>query len=182
MVRVYLEDWEWDCCGDPFQVGDTVTLQVREPRDALRGMLGGALGSSLELTESHHEVDPDDVASRPLTGRVCAIAGIAIDHTEHLEPILPPPSPLAPEPVDPASSSGLGWFAHAPDARSPRLNEPAYTIVATPVDGTGRTVPVSRVPATARYGEPAADAGAPPAEPIVGYVVDLEPAGFSASA
>ena len=172
MIRAYLDDWEWDCCGDPFRVGDTVTLQVREPRAALRTLLG-ALGDGLDLAESHHEVDADDAPARPVTGRVRRIVGVAVDHVEHSEPRMPRPAPLAPEsPSEPsAGSEGLAWSAERSD---PHI-EQAYTIVSTPLDGTAREVAgVERVPAVARDGETVETPLTRAAEPIIGYLVDLD--------
>lgn len=174
MVRVYLDEWEWDCCGEPFGVGDTVTLEVYPPNEELRSMLGGELGESLDLVESHHEIGPDDPPTRTLAGVVRALSGLAVDYVEHHEPRLPTPTPLAPEFVSPeprAPFEGVGWFASAPNAA-----EPPYTIVSTPVDGTGRAVSVQRVPAIARDNEPADAAGVRPAEPVMGYLIEVEPA------
>lgn len=173
MLRAYLDDWEWDCCGDPFRVGDTVTLQVREPRAALRTLLG-ALGEGLDLAESHHEVDADDEPTRPVTGRVRRIVGVAVDHVEHREPRIPQPTPLAPE-LPPEAEAGFGAIVLSAAPPDPHI-EQTYTIVSTPVDGTGREVAgVERVPAVARYGE-AGQALTMTTEPIIGYLVDLDPA------
>lgn len=166
MTTVYLDDWEWDCCGDPFTVGDRVTLQVRDASAALRALLGGTLGAHIDAAESHHEIDPDDPPARGLVGVVRSIVGVAVDHTEHREPRLPAPTPIAPPqmPVD-----GGVWLAVNP------VSERPDTIVSTPVDGTGRTVPVSRVPAVPRFSEEEDAAGTPPTEPIIGYLVELDP-------
>ncbi|MBW9092688.1 hypothetical protein JNB62_03220 [Microbacterium jejuense] len=74
MTRVWLTEWEWACCGDPFAVGDDVDLGIaaRTPGEALAELLGPALAATVDAVESHHEEEfPDRVR-----GRVVAVHGV----------------------------------------------------------------------------------------------------------
>ena len=46
MVRVWLSEWEWACCGEAFAVGDDVDfgIESRAPSAVLAEMLGVAVG------------------------------------------------------------------------------------------------------------------------------------------
>jgi hypothetical protein len=57
MTRVWLNDWEWACCGRPFAVGDEVdfAIRTRTPDPFLTELLGQTLAATVDAVESHHE-------------------------------------------------------------------------------------------------------------------------------
>src|SRR3954464_2906586 len=68
-VRVWLSDWEWQCCGEPFSVGNEVAWGlVPLPTDDqyLVGVLGAEVAAGLTHRETHH-ADEDE---RPVPTRV----------------------------------------------------------------------------------------------------------------
>ena len=70
MTRVWLEKWEWSCCGDPFAVGDEVDFGIRSrtPDSSIAELLGSDLFHTVDAIESHHEEEFTDRAR----GRVSA--------------------------------------------------------------------------------------------------------------
>lgn len=70
MTRVWLEKWEWACCGDPFAVGDEVDfgIQSRTPHPSMDELLGSELFDTVDAIESHHESEFTD----RVRGRVAA--------------------------------------------------------------------------------------------------------------
>lgn len=71
VTRVWLSDWEWACCGDPFTVGDVVDfgIETRSPGPDLADTLGSTLFATVEAVESHHE---ESFADR-VRGQVVAV-------------------------------------------------------------------------------------------------------------
>ncbi|MGP6171681.1 DUF6578 domain-containing protein [Microbacterium sp. A196] len=80
MTRVWLERWEWACCGDPFAVGDEVDFGIRSrtPHPAMADMLAPELISTVDAIESHHESEFTD----RVRGRVVAVHAITHEITE----------------------------------------------------------------------------------------------------
>lgn len=74
MTRVWLDDWEWGCCGDAFSVGDEVDLGIRSRRldSILSDMLGPSLAATVDAIESHHEHEFTD----RVRGRVDAVHAV----------------------------------------------------------------------------------------------------------
>ena len=70
MTRVWLEKWEWACCGDPFAVGDEVDFGIlsRTPHPSMDDLLGSELFGTVDAIESHHESEFTD----RVRGRVAA--------------------------------------------------------------------------------------------------------------
>ncbi len=67
MTRVWLTEWEWACCGDPFGVGDEVDfgIESRTAYPALADVLGPDVLATVDAMESHHaEEFPDRVRGR----------------------------------------------------------------------------------------------------------------------
>lgn len=71
-MRVWLADWEWQCCGEPFAVGDDVEWILVEADDAARASfgktLGPEIGQSITHWETHHQ---DDDEERLAATRAC---------------------------------------------------------------------------------------------------------------
>lgn len=82
-TRVWLETWEWACCGDPFGVGDEVDLLVdtRTPTATFVENSGVALAATIDAIESHHPETPD-VPENRVRGRVRAIHAVVQEHIE----------------------------------------------------------------------------------------------------
>ena len=153
-TRVWLSDWEWDCCGDPFSAGDRVTLDVsREVGPWYREMLGLQLAEGIAAVESHH----DEPGPERLTGVVTAIHGVTIDHSERREPRAhhQPPERL---------SHGNGVWATA-GSRDP------YVTIFEPIPGTARLHPAPHVPWAPRDDSPVEP---PPPRGLSGYLVDID--------
>jgi hypothetical protein len=62
-MLVWVEDWEMQCCGDPFAVGSVVEWglvpHTRDDGDYLAVPLGKAMADAITHCETHHE-SPDD--------------------------------------------------------------------------------------------------------------------------
>lgn len=71
MTRVWLEKWEWSCCGDPFAVGDEVDFGIRSrtPHSSMGELLDSELFNTVDAIESHHEEEFTD----RVRGRVTAV-------------------------------------------------------------------------------------------------------------
>jgi hypothetical protein len=74
MTRVWLNDWEWACCGRPFAVGDEVdfAIRTRTPDPFLTELLGQTLAATVDAVESHHEERYTD----RVRGRVVAVHAV----------------------------------------------------------------------------------------------------------
>ncbi|MCP2636249.1 hypothetical protein K0817_006655 [Microbacterium sp. HD4P20] len=154
MERVWLTGWEWDCCGDPFTVGDRIDLNVsREVRGWFTEMLGPELADSLDAIESHH----DEPGPDRLTGTVTAIHAVTLEHAERREPR--PDHPPLPEPVE--MGEGV-WLTIGP-------RDPWVTVI-EPIPGTAALVPAPGVPWHPRDDESASSAP----RGLNGYFVDLD--------
>ncbi len=83
ITRVWLDTWEWACCGEPFGVGDEVDLLIatRAPSAAFVAGVGPELAATVDAIESHHQETPSTPEDR-VRGRVHAIHGVAQDHVE----------------------------------------------------------------------------------------------------
>jgi hypothetical protein len=78
-VQIWTEAWEWQCCGEPFAVGDEVEWGLRPLSAESRAFLAEPLGtqSAEQLThgETHHE-GADDEPTVPTRGRVESIQAV----------------------------------------------------------------------------------------------------------
>src|SRR3954451_24359290 len=73
---VWVDDWQLQCCGDPFSVGSEVTWTLsHEPdREWLTEVIGAAFASSVTHAEEHHGGLPESWPRT--TGRVTAIRSV----------------------------------------------------------------------------------------------------------
>lgn len=158
--RVWLESWEWNCCGRPFWPGDTIDLMVDRPINApLAELLGPYLSQTIDAVESHHE----DGGAIRLTGYVEAISGVVIEHVERRVGLERQGSSDDAAPREYRSQDG--WMARS-------APHPGYVIVSEPVAGTAQLHEISRVPWPPRENEALAE----PENPVprfTGYAVDL---------
>ncbi len=200
-MRVHLSEWEWACCGDPFDVGDEVEFSVRPP-SAWLGENYGPLGEGVDWEESHHATGPDDEPTETIRGTVRAIAAIRLQYTRRREPWTP--KQIAENQArweeavaaaaggdglgeDGSGEGGFGWFAYSPLSAQPK----PYTLVDEPVLGAVRTEPIDRAPfrgqdedvpptQTSDAMTDAEDESLDPVEHLTGYLVELEPIGAPA--
>lgn len=178
-MRVLLSEWEWACCGDPFATGDEITLTVATP-DSWVSETYGELAGGVDRMETHHETQAEGTPLESVRGRVGAIHAVYLGHSVTRTPRDPGAQAELEEQFAAAARAAdgeaFGWFGTSSDPLTP------FTVTLEPIPGTGRTVPVDRVPvfspdavAEARASA-ALTADIPPAtvEQFSGYLVDLD--------
>lgn len=75
-IKVWVDDWQMQCCGEPFAIGDEVSWTLRDPdTEWLELVLGNDLAGSIDQAEEHHGGVGEDVTHT--RGIVAAI------HTVH---------------------------------------------------------------------------------------------------
>ena len=75
---MWVDSWQQQCCGEPFEVGSQVAWMLRAiDREFARSVLGDDLAQSVTHAEEHHGELPEDGPA--VVGRVTAI------HTVHCE-------------------------------------------------------------------------------------------------
>jgi hypothetical protein len=61
-MKVWLEAWEWECCGDPFAVGATVNWNLTPVDDAGKAsfteLFAAEIGPAITHMEGHHGATP----------------------------------------------------------------------------------------------------------------------------
>ncbi|MDY0830581.1 DUF6578 domain-containing protein [Microbacterium sp. BG28] len=102
MVDVLLWAWEWECCGEPFAVGDRVEFGVVAADEAVRELCAPA--AEPEFVETHHEREPE----LHISGVVRSVAGLTVAHRMMRVSRQPP----APE-ITRFSSPGAEWAIEA---------------------------------------------------------------------
>jgi hypothetical protein len=75
--RIWVEAWQLQCCGDPFEVGQPVSWTVTSAvdREYLENVIGAEAAAAVTDHEDHHDVAGGDV--RPLSGTVTDIAAVS---------------------------------------------------------------------------------------------------------
>jgi hypothetical protein len=64
-TRVFVQDWQYECCGDDFAVGDEVAWTTRRPDvDWLARRLGADEAARITHTEEHHGSSHGNVAGK----------------------------------------------------------------------------------------------------------------------
>jgi hypothetical protein len=54
-IKVWVDDWQMQCCGEPFAIGDEVSWTLRDPDTVwLELVLGNDWAGSIDLAEEHH--------------------------------------------------------------------------------------------------------------------------------
>lgn len=117
MTRVWLEEWEWACCGDAFEIGDDVDfgIRTRTPESGLSKLLGAELAATVDAMESHHE---DEFTDR-VRGKVVGVNTVTVDvidrrslrrpgHGAPLDAVMPAPGEDWPMIVSGAGSDADG--------------------------------------------------------------------------
>lgn len=187
IVRVWLSGWEWECCGDPFTAGSTVTFSCHPPQgNWFVEQFGADFAATIALVEEHHDDGGDDPPVRMLAGTVRAIHAVIVDERVIREP---GPSHTA-SPPRPGAEPGAASSRSAASERFDLGNGVSvgfgvtrpYVLTAEPMLGTVRLRAASRVPTKAdRDATGSAEAGSrpdPEESAIVarspGWVVDVE--------
>lgn len=130
--RIYLSEWEWDCCGDPFGVGDDVTFTIGRT-------LWPSIASIATAAESHH----DEETEATVHGRVLAIDLVATMYETRSELVeVPTPQP-----------HNFGGFAMRPGVNTPPDAPPAREgfvwherTVSEEIEGEPQLTATDRVP------------------------------------
>ncbi len=74
--RVFVESWQWQCCGEPFAVGDTVTWIVAPnvDREWFTNLLHDDAAMPITDVEDHHSTEQGEIER--ITGTVGAIDAV----------------------------------------------------------------------------------------------------------
>lgn len=76
MHRIWVSAWQFDCCGDAFDVGSDVRLTVVEPDvEWLSEVLGPEEARRVTASEEHH-----GGSTKEVVGRVVAIEGVTVEY------------------------------------------------------------------------------------------------------
>ncbi|TFD73483.1 hypothetical protein E3T50_00590 [Cryobacterium gelidum] len=143
MTRVWLTEWEWACCGDPFAVGDEVDfgIDTRTPHAAVADMLGMELVATVDAMESHHEEEFTD----RVRGRAVAVHAVTQDVVERRSLRRPghgaPPASIKASDGDEGAMVGRYFDNGAFLATSPSR----YMIEVEPVPNTAMLTPAQGV-------------------------------------
>lgn len=88
MTRVWLDSTEWDCCGDPFTLGDEMDFVVhrRTPSDEFVRDLGAELATTVGAFETRH---PQATTNDRVQGRVTVIQIVLQDTVTRSSPVVP---------------------------------------------------------------------------------------------
>ncbi|MFG1925415.1 DUF6578 domain-containing protein [Cryptosporangium sp. NPDC048952] len=74
-ISVWVDNWQMQCCGDPFAVGHEVSWTLQDADDEwLANILGDDAARGVTKAEEHHGGVPDDAPAT--TGRVAAIKAV----------------------------------------------------------------------------------------------------------
>ncbi|MHA6667753.1 DUF6578 domain-containing protein [Homoserinimonas sp. A447] len=180
MTRVWLTEWEWACCGDPFGLGDEVDfgIESRTAHPALAEVLGPELVRTVDAMESHHV---EEFADR-VSGRVVAVYTVTREVIERRSLRRPghgaPPDAIMPTDGDdwPMVGRELGNGAFVGTRPSRYLIEIVpvpETAMLTPAQGVRQPI----VDQTERLPSAAALAADPPPErrrrTLAGWLVDV---------
>jgi hypothetical protein len=103
--RIWVEAWQLQCCGDPFEVGELVSWTVAEAvdREYLATVIGEEAAATVSDYEDHHDVAGDDV--RPLSGTVKEISAVSCHFALQGRALYPVPGTAVVE----ARSRADGW-------------------------------------------------------------------------
>lgn len=83
MRRVWVDAWQMQCCGEPFDIGSTVTWTTRGDvdRDWLAQVLDTAVVDSITDREEHHGGEDEPVELHELHGIVRSIDAVFCRYT-----------------------------------------------------------------------------------------------------
>lgn len=121
---VWIDDWQWQCCGEPFDVGDEVdwTMSDQPDRAWLVPVIGD-LAAEITHAEDHHGGLPN--AHSGLTGKVRRIRAVSSRYGP--DPDLPHENAISPVP-------GTGQLEELEHADGRYRTEPGLRFVGYVVD------------------------------------------------
>ena len=143
MTRVWLTEWEWACCGDPFAVGDEVDfgIDTRTPHPAVADMLGMELVATVDAMESHHEEEFTD----RVRGRVVAVHALTQD-VVHRRSLRRPGHGAPPESINASDGDEGAMVGRSFDKGAFLATSPSrYMIEVEPVPNTAMLTPAQGV-------------------------------------
>ncbi|MFG2098325.1 DUF6578 domain-containing protein [Streptomyces sp. NPDC048612] len=74
-LTVWLDDWQMQCCGDPFDIGSEVSWTLIDPdKEWLADVLGAGTAATVDAAEDHHVDAPEGAA--PTVATVTAISAV----------------------------------------------------------------------------------------------------------
>jgi hypothetical protein len=74
-ITVWVDSWQMQCCGEPFQRGSQVAWTLTDPDpDWFEAMLGPNAEQTVDMVEEHHGGVPEDMI--PTWGTVTRIAAV----------------------------------------------------------------------------------------------------------
>ncbi|KXK60326.1 hypothetical protein AWW66_19610 [Micromonospora rosaria] len=75
-IKVWVDDWQMRCCGEPFAVGDRVSWRLRDLDPEWLGLvLGSNLARGVDKAEEHHGGVGEEVLL-PVVGIVASIHAV----------------------------------------------------------------------------------------------------------
>ncbi|WP_157548714.1 DUF6578 domain-containing protein [Nonomuraea candida] len=73
--NVWVDDWQMQCCGEPFQIGSTVSWTLHPAdRDWLTRVLGEETAATIDWSEEHHSDESPDALR--VEARVIGISAV----------------------------------------------------------------------------------------------------------
>lgn len=74
-LTVWLDDWQMQCCGDPFRIGSQVSWTLTDAKkEWLTDVLGAETAETVDAAEEHHGGAPEGAA--PTVATVTAISAV----------------------------------------------------------------------------------------------------------
>lgn len=91
--RIFIESWQWACCGSPFAVGQTVTWSAspRFDREWLGKFIGPEVAAEITHFEDHHDMAEGSLEH--VTGTVSSITAAFCRFTSDRPPDTRSPVP-----------------------------------------------------------------------------------------
>ena len=83
-LTVWVEDWQHECCGDPFGIGSTVRWTLGEPDEAVDMLFGPDLSVHVDREEDRHYV-LTDLDTPETVGTVTAIRSVRVRYARDPE-------------------------------------------------------------------------------------------------
>ncbi|GAA0224141.1 DUF6578 domain-containing protein [Cryptosporangium japonicum] len=113
-ISVWVDDWQMQCCGEPFAVGHEVSWTLKDTDGTwLEAILGAGSNMHVDKAEEHHGGGPDGVA--PVTGTVTSI------HAAYWRSAPQPDGD--PKQLYPVPGSGVVTAIHFANGRTPDRSE-----------------------------------------------------------
>jgi hypothetical protein len=120
-VRVWISDWQWECCGEPFSVGDSIEWGLLPETSDGRASLTGPLGVDVADAITHfYEAHPDeDDEQQPIAtpGRIESVEAVYWQYASRPGSDSRTRYPVEGSGVTEPRSKVDGWESERPDRR-----------------------------------------------------------------